>query len=485
VKSLLIGFTLLAAAVAASAQTTPTCSASTLTGTRSFVLTGRTVSAAGVFSKSYYAVGTANFDGVSKVTVNVTSSSNSSQSVAQTLAGSYSLASTCVGALNITTGDTASFTLIAYNSGKNFTLTGQDATYSFTGSGATQPASCATSTLSGTYAFSGNGFSLATGAILGVYTISGVLTFDGAGSVTGSWYTAINGVQTPDSISGTYIMSPSCVATATISDNKGNADTLAFTVTSADGANFSSSGSSSSNLFLVTGHSTFTNPGLAVGNSAGVTGGAPPGSLFSVYGFNLSTGQAQPTTFPLPLTAASAMVLINNVAVPLVYVDKGQINAQMPVDLQPGVATLVVKNGTTVSNSVAITVPATPIPGVYVYGSNHAIAQNFPSYTLNASSAPAAAGDVVIVYLNGGGAVQGESSIVTGRATPSGIFPVTASYSATIAGVPATVDFIGLTPGIAGLYQANIVIPKVAAGEHPLILTVGGVASNSTTVSTK
>jgi uncharacterized protein (TIGR03437 family) len=89
------------------------------------------------------------------------------------------------------------------------------------------------------------------------------------------------------------------------------------------------------------------------------------------------------------------------------------------------------------------------------------------------------------VYFTGGGAVHGSSSIVTGRATPDGIFPVTASYRATVSGTPATVSFVGLTPGYAGLYQANLIIPNVPAGQHPLILTVGGVASNSTTISTK
>ena len=40
-------------------------------------------------------------------------------------------------------------------------------------------------TLSGAYAFDGNGFTLSTGAILGIYTMSGVLQFDGKGAVTG------------------------------------------------------------------------------------------------------------------------------------------------------------------------------------------------------------------------------------------------------------------------------------------------------------
>ena len=157
----------------------------------------------------------------------------------------------------------------------------------------------------------------------------------------------------------------------------------------------------------------------------------------------------------------------------------------MPLDIQPGVATLVVKNATAQSNSVAIAIPSTPVPGVFVYGSNHVVAQNYPSYALNSSSAPASVGEVVIVYFTGGGAVHGSSSIITGHATPNGVFPVAASYSATVDGVAATVGFAGLTPGYAGLYQANLTIPSVPAGQHPLVLTIGGVLSNSTTISTK
>jgi uncharacterized protein (TIGR03437 family) len=483
---LLGGFSLLACALAAHAQTSPvTCSAATLSGTRSVVLTGRTVSSTGLFSKSYYGVGTATFDGVGKVTFNLTTNTNQAQNGTQTLAGIYTLPSNCAGTLTIASGDTASFTLIPYNSGQNFTLTGQDTTYNFTGSGASQPAACLTSTLSGVYAFSGNGFSIAASAITGANTISGLLQFDGAGSVTGNWSVATNGVLTPAAVSGHYTVSAPCVAAATISDASGNAYSLAITATATDGADFSVIGASAASLFSATAHSTFTNPGLAVGNAAGVSGGTPPGSLFSIYGFNLSNSEAQPATYPLPFTAANTMVTVNNEAVPLSYVDSGQINAQMPLDVQPGVATLVVKSGSALSNAVAITVPQTPNPGVFVIGSNHAAAENYPSYAVNSSSLPAAVGDFVIVYFTGGGAVTGESSIVTGHATPVAIYPVTTSYSATVDSVPATVTFVGLTSGYAGLYQANVMIPNVPAGQHPLVITVGGVASNSTTISTK
>jgi uncharacterized protein (TIGR03437 family) len=481
---LVLGFGLLAISFLAQAQTTPvTCTAATLTGVRSLVLNGRDATQTAVLSKTYEGVGTATFDGVGSVTFNLTTNTNQAQGVAQKLSGTYTLPSNCLGTLNITTGDTASFTLIPFNLGKNFTITGQDASYSFTGSGADQPAACLTSTLSGVYAFSGNGFTLALANIGGTNSISGLLQFDGAGAITGNWSVATNGASTSDTITGHYTVSSSCTASATVTDPNGTAYTMAFTVTSVDGANFSLITSSPQNLFTGTGHSAFTNPGLAVANAAGVVGGTPPGSLFTIYGSGLSTGQAQPTNVPLPTTLASATVTVNGESAPLTYVDKTQINAQMPLDIQPGVAIVVVKNGTTLSNSVAVTVPGSAVPGIFIYGANHAVAQNFPSYSLNSPSAPAKVGDSIIVYLTGGGPVQNGTSLVTGHATPNAAFPVTGAYSATLAGVTATVNFIGLTPAFVGLYQANVVIPKVAAGERNLVITIAGTASNAALVS--
>jgi len=485
-KRIIAGFSLLVCALAARAQTTPVpCTTAILNGTWSLDLTGRSVTSAGVFSKSYYGVGTATFDGVGNVTFNLTTDTNQAQNVAQTLAGTYTLPANCSGALVITSGDTASFTLIPFNKGKTFTLTGQNATYALAGSGTAQPPSCVTATLSGDFAFSGNGFPIASAAIAGANTVSGLLKFDGAGSVSGSWVTAANNALTPATVSGHYTVSPSCVASATVSDGNGNAYSLAMTVTSADASNFSVLAASSGNLFSATAHSTFTNPGLAVDNAAGIAGGTPAGSLFSIYGSNLSASQAQPTTLPLPTIAANTTVTVNNEAVPLVYVSGGQINAQMPLDVQPGVATLVVKSGSTLSNAVAVPIPATPVPGVFVYGNNHAVAENLPSYAVNSPTAPAAVGDFVTVYFTGGGTVQGQNTLSSGHATPNALFPVTADSSATVDNVPATLQYVGLTPGFAGLYQANVMIPNVPPGQHPLVITLGGVASNTTTISTK
>src|SRR5579864_5044736 len=275
---------LLAAPFLAHAQTTPvSCTAATLNGTYALVYTGRDILPSVALTKEIMSVGTITFDGVSAVTASVTTDTNQAAGGTQTLSGTYTLPSNCVGTVNITTGDTASFTVIPYNKGAYFTLTGQDGTYQFTGSGNPQPGSCLLSTLSGNYVFNGNGFALSAGAVTGVNFISGILQFDGAGSVAGNWSIATNGTAAPDTVSGHYTFASSgCTGSATLTDPGGTAFTVNFVMTSTNMANMSGIVATSTEAFSMTAHSTFTNPGLSVANAAGVSTGTPPGSLFSI-----------------------------------------------------------------------------------------------------------------------------------------------------------------------------------------------------------
>lgn len=55
--------------------------------------------------------------------------------------------------------------------------------------------------------------------------------------------------------------------------------------------------------------------------------------------------------------------------------------------------------------------------------------------------------------------------------------------TATIGNLPATVQFAGLAPGFAGLYQVNILVPPMPAGQYPLRISLGGVISNAAAVN--
>lgn len=486
---------LLAAAMApCSAQTTPsTCSATTLASTYSMVLTGRALNTSGVFTATYDAVGSVTFSQSGAVVFSLVSNTNVNQAMSQTLAGTYTLGPNCLGTVNIATGDSASFTLLAFNSGRNFTIAGKDATYALSGDGGSYPPLCLNSTVSGTYSFSGTGFSFAAGKLAAADSVAGELQFDGRGVVSISYTDAETGVAGEDGSAGGYSVTQSCNITGSLKDDVGDQYSFNGAITSADASEFvftfvrSVDDGAYGEEFSAVAHSTFTNPGLAVTNSAsGVSGGTPPGSLFSVYGVSLAPTPVSATQVPLPQSLVTVGVTVNGEAVPLFYVSPGQINAQMPWDTQPGVANVAITGAYGNSNTVAVTVPATAVPGVFQqYPGSQAVAVEYPEQTLNTPSAPAAVGDTVVVYFTGGGPVQTSVPLVSGNYSPLGQSPVTETTGTlvTVGGVQAVVNYIGLTGDLVGVYQVNFVVPQVAAGDQDLVVTIGGTASAVTTLS--
>jgi hypothetical protein len=208
----------------------------------------------------------------------------------------------------------------------------------------------------------------------------------------------------------------------------------------------------------------------------------PPGSIFTIYGTGFANQQAGATSVPLPTTLQTTSVTVNGELAPLFYADANQINAQMPLDIPPGIATVIVKNGNAVSNAVAVTVPSTGTPGLFIYGSNRAVVIN-PNGSVNSAAAPAKAGQVLVAYFTGGGPVQG-AKLTSGTPTPGALYPLTGTSSVTVGGKAAVVSYIGLTPGSIGLYQVNFVVPAtVAAGDRQLVINVAGYGSNGALVA--
>ncbi len=340
---------------------------------------------------------------------------------------------------------------------------------------------CVTASVSGAYTFSGNGFAFSGGAVAGVNSVSGLFQFDGRGTITGNWSVATSGIAAADTVTGHYAVTAQCAGSGTLTDPSGVTWALSFVVTAADAANFAMDIANSTTAFLVNGHSTFTNPGVIRHERGERIGGRySPGSIFALYGAALVTGSTQANNLPLPTTLLSTSVTVNGEAVPLFYMSSGQINAQMPWDVQPGVATVVVTSGTggtAQSNSVAVTVPPTATPETFVYGSNRAVVQN-SDFTENSSSNPSKIGSTVVAYFDGGGPVMAAGPLVSGKASPNGLSRVTGiPVVVTVNGVAATVTYIGLTPTLVGCYQVNFVVPQVATGDRTLVISIGGFAS--------
>jgi uncharacterized protein (TIGR03437 family) len=99
--------------------------------------------------------------------------------------------------------------------------------------------------------------------------------------------------------------------------------------------------------------------------------------------------------------------------------------------------------------------------------------------TINSATYQASVGDEVVVYFTGGGPVQASGTLTTGAPAPPGLSVVTEDNSITVGGQQARVVYMGLTPGSIGLYQANFIVPQIAKGAYPVVITIDGYASNN------
>ncbi len=216
----------------------------------------------------------------------------------------------------------------------------------------------------------------------------------------------------------------------------------------------------------------------SVVDAAGAGPRAAPGGLASVLGTNLGTA-AQSSGFPLTTTLGGSSVLIQGVQAPLFAVSPTQIDFQVPSTVNAGQVSLVVQTASGNSNSFTFTV-TTAAPAILQTG-GQALAYNADG-SQNSSSSPAAAGSVITVSLSGIGPV--DNSVPDGSATPaSPTSTATSSSSATIGPQSASIQFLGLAVGGAGLGQANIQVPTISTGNYPLVITIGGYVSASAVVS--
>jgi len=220
----------------------------------------------------------------------------------------------------------------------------------------------------------------------------------------------------------------------------------------------------------------------AVNSASFAVGPLAPGSLVSIFGENFTATTASATSFPLPTQLGGVSVTINSVAAPLLYAGPSQINAQAPYELSPGPAQLTVTaNGSTLS-PIAVQIAATS-PGVFLFlnGSGHAAVEN-QDYSFNSTQDPAKPGAYLFAFITGQGLVS--PAVADGAPAPLSPFsyPV-APITATIGGQQVQVEFAGLTPTLAGVSQLNIVVPNLPPGDYSLMVSAGGVLSNSATVS--
>src|SRR5579871_2223046 len=234
-----------------------------------------------------------------------------------------------------------------------------------------------------------------------------------------------------------------------------------------------------------------TNPAGTV-NAASYRPTVAAGSVASVFGKNLSVGTTAASTVPLPMALASASMQIGGQAAPIFYASPSQVNVQIPWALagrsQSGVTATV---GTMSSNKEPMSI-APFAPGIFtlnIAGSTQgaillANTLLFAAPQSVSGSQPVSPGQVISIYCTGLGAVSNQPATGTAaQGNPLSYTPTTPLV--TIGGLAAQVSFSGLAPGFVGLYQVNVQVPPgtPAGSAVPVILTIGGVTSNTVTIA--
>jgi uncharacterized protein (TIGR03437 family) len=217
-----------------------------------------------------------------------------------------------------------------------------------------------------------------------------------------------------------------------------------------------------------------------------------PGELISIYGPHI--GPATPVTATatsgfLPTSLAGVKVLVNGVAVPLLYVSDSQINAVAPQGASPNSSVTV----QIVSNSVTSPIfPATVVaadPQVFQNSDGTAAAINQDN-TVNSAANPAKAGSIVSIWATGTGSIyprplDGQISTAAQdyECCQVGALVVAISNFVQVPPPLPVVSYAGAAPGmVAGIVQINFQVPPYIDKPSTLGFSVFASGVSSSTV---
>ena len=224
------------------------------------------------------------------------------------------------------------------------------------------------------------------------------------------------------------------------------------------------------------------NPTLisTIANSASYspTDQVSPCSWVSIFGQNLADSQVLASNVPLGANLGNASTELGGAALPLNYVDTGQINAQIPCGLNPNTQLdLQVVHGNVQSQTAQVVVSGSQ-PALFTIN-QEGVGQGAIFWTTPGGNHvaadinnPVSAGTVIEIYCTGLGPVS--PSVKEGTVSPTPAATTTQMPSVTIGGLPAQVNFSGLTSGSVGLYQVNAVVPLnvVTGSAVPVVVTM-------------
>jgi uncharacterized protein (TIGR03437 family) len=207
-----------------------------------------------------------------------------------------------------------------------------------------------------------------------------------------------------------------------------------------------------------------------------------PNTIASMYGTNLSydTHAITPADLhngSLPTSLAGVTVYVNNLPANLIYVSPAQINFLVPYEITTLSATVYVLRDGVAGPVVTIQLTQTA-PAFFQWSGNFAVAEHADGSVIS-PDAPAQPGEVVVLYAAGLGRTSPD--LTAGRVPESAATIFYASQlEILLNGVPCppeSVLYAGVTPGYAGLYQINLLLPPILPANPEIQIVIGSQSS--------
>jgi uncharacterized protein (TIGR03437 family) len=206
-----------------------------------------------------------------------------------------------------------------------------------------------------------------------------------------------------------------------------------------------------------------------------------PGGWATILGANLAGGTAIASTdgTSLPTTLDGVSVSIDGLPAFVYYVSPSQINVIVPDDpANGGVNVQVTRQG--VSSNVVTADKEDFGPSLFLFTSrypaaahNNGIYLGPPNLLSGVVTEPAMPGEVILLFGTGFG--PSDPPVAAGQLVTNAA-PAAQLVTATVGGVPANVQGYLVYPG---MYQFNLTVPQLAAGDAALELSVAGRGTQS------
>ena len=223
-----------------------------------------------------------------------------------------------------------------------------------------------------------------------------------------------------------------------------------------------------------------------VNTATGEAGSFAPNAFITMYGQNLSfvtrainASDIAANALPTALIGTGVRVLINALPAYLWYVSPTQVTLLVPSFWTAGPATIQLEVNGVAGPEVQIMLNATA-PGLFLNPDGMTVTAHHLDYSPVTADSPVSDGELIILYAGGLGP--------TSPAAPSGQIPQVAaelndksSFLVWLDGVPvdpSLIEYVGVTPGWAGLYEINLRLPPGVAPQSEIRISTGDTISS-------